>query len=896
MASLDESVLGNPGEPLVERGVELALLGRLVRDVADGRAAVLTIRGAPGTGRSTLLRHAAALARGAGIRVLETDCYPSEIARPDSVPRQAFARLGLAMPPLPAKATEESLRDLARCLLAGAGGGPLALLVNDAHWADARSLRWLRALASVAKDEAVLLAVTKTTELSHSDSSRWPGEQVVELSPLSFAGVAELVRRGHPDVDDRTVHIALRASRGNPALLCEGLRRVAPLPARLDALPEVCAAIAVERFERLLDGLPGELLTVLRVVALCQGAFSTALLAELAGCPARLSGHLAFLRAMGLVAGAEAGPPVAEAVLAGMTEADRNELFVRAAALGHRDGVPTRTVGVLLTHSRPVGEPWAVDALRAAAREARASGGHEEAVALLVRALREPLAPDTQASVLLELGAAELPVSPRASDRHLQQVLAGEAAWPQRVAAADLLLARGDGRAAARASSAAFHRPQLSISDRAGLLGLYWLAEDQLPAAGEFSDSEMPLLSERPADPTQAAAAAARLAARGSRPARVRGLARAALGAAIAGPVPLSTGVAAAETLRLTGDLAEAGARGDELLAGARARGARVLIGRTLLTRAHLRLSAGSLAGAEEDLAQVHEAVPAGWWHPAARSYLVAVEVLLDLELRRTDHAERAAASSPGLAGTGFAGIYLMYATSLVRRLTGRVAEALSGFVECGRWLSSRGWRNPELLPWRSAAAGCLIVSGDEEGGTRLVAEEIELAKEWGTPTGLGCALLRAAKVVGPGESATRWLEESVRLLGRSDARLRHGEALVELAAAKLAAGERAVAGACAEEATALAEHHGWSHLGARLRELARELGGEFAPPVLGLSRAQRQVAELAAQGVSNAGIADRLAVTKRTVELHLTQVYRKLGIVGRRQLHQALCAAVLET
>jgi len=48
-------------------------------------------------------------------------------------------------------------------------------------------------------------------------------------------------------------------------------------------------------------------------------------------------------------------------------------------------------------------------------------------------------------------------------------------------------------------------------------------------------------------------------------------------------------------------------------------------------------------------------------------------------------------------------------------------------------------------------------------------------------------------------------------------------------------------------------------------------------------------VAELAAGGQSNRDIAQTLYVTPKTVEVHLTSVYRKLGIARRSELSAAL-------
>ena len=55
------------------------------------------------------------------------------------------------------------------------------------------------------------------------------------------------------------------------------------------------------------------------------------------------------------------------------------------------------------------------------------------------------------------------------------------------------------------------------------------------------------------------------------------------------------------------------------------------------------------------------------------------------------------------------------------------------------------------------------------------------------------------------------------------------------------------------------------------------------------MTRQERTVAGLAARGKSNREIAEELFVTRRTVETHLSNVYRKLSISSRSELPEAL-------
>ncbi|HEV2813455.1 MAG TPA: helix-turn-helix transcriptional regulator, partial [Solirubrobacteraceae bacterium] len=65
---------------------------------------------------------------------------------------------------------------------------------------------------------------------------------------------------------------------------------------------------------------------------------------------------------------------------------------------------------------------------------------------------------------------------------------------------------------------------------------------------------------------------------------------------------------------------------------------------------------------------------------------------------------------------------------------------------------------------------------------------------------------------------------------------------------------------------------------GSRPRRAARSGTAALTP-------SERRVAKLAAAGLASADIAQRLFVSRKTVETHLQRCYRKLGIHSRREL-----------
>jgi DNA-binding NarL/FixJ family response regulator len=330
-------------------------------------------------------------------------------------------------------------------------------------------------------------------------------------------------------------------------------------------------------------------------------------------------------------------------------------------------------------------------------------------------------------------------------------------------------------------------------------------------------------------------------------------------------------------------------------LAEARARQSSAAEALSLLLRAEIRLRRGSLAEAEEDaraalaLAALPGAAAAG--APAA-ACLANVLVVCD----RLDEAEavlEAAMPAPGAAEPPMLDSVL-YARGRLRMAQGRPEDASGDLLACGRRMDARGVRNPALIPWRSAAAIALVQLGQNQRARELAREELELSRAFGAPISLGFTTCQAGLAIG-GAEGLELLRRSVSVLGGQDAPLPEAVALVELGGALRRAGLRVEARDHLRRAQRLAEHSGAVRVARRARDElvaagARPRRAEMSGP-RSLTFSERRAAQLAADGWPNRRIAQELYVTPKTVEMHLTNAYRKLGITSRTQLREALRA-----
>ncbi|MGW2364072.1 AAA family ATPase [Streptomyces sp. NPDC001667] len=843
---------GHGGAALVEREREQELLRDLLGGLRHGPSALVEIGGGPGSGRSALLNQAVTLARQAGVRAVTAHASWEESALRYGVADQLLAALGRPGAAPPSDADETVLVPaLCRAFLAAAREQPLLIAVDDAQWADPHSWRWLRSLARRLSGAPMMLLTTRggvPADGSHDPlepgslaAGRTVTRHTLTPAPLSTAGVTELLTRayGRP-VDPAFGAAAAHAVEGNPALL----RTVAGRFARhgwrpaADHLPHLADSVAEafrERAVRTAAALPAELLGVLRAIAVCGQDATPGLIAALtdpggtdtARAVARLAGT-------GLLTDGERPafrePRAAEAVLAGLGAERREELYARAARHAHRAAVPDSGLTRMLLAAHVVGATWAVDALRREAARCRAAGDLRTAGRLLHRALREPMAPAARAKIFIELSAVVLPTSPAASDRHLRGALltrADATAGPSWVQAAGLLVARGDVVSAQPLIARVLDGTDVSAQDRAGLRALYWLAgHSQQGAEHELDRPAMAALPDLPAEPAEAGVAAWHHALRGRDIDRTRSLARTALAPAARDTTPPAAQLAACQALLLTGDFAEAQTALDAVLVRAQRAGARPTAGLALIVEAQAALHQGRPEAAAASLDRAEHVMPPHCWHPLMAPAPAGLRALAHLALGDVATAGRIVEGArPAGAEGGLAWAYLLYARGRVRLAGGQGGPALADLLECGRLLLARQVANPVLLPWRSAAAAAHGPA--ERGGPAadLLAEERRLTLAWGAPDSVSRALRYVADVA--------------------------------------------------------------------LRTAQAPAVPPAAPQVIrsgrGLTVAELRVAVRAARGMTNRAIATELSVTLRTVELHLTKAYRKLGITGRAELALAL-------
>jgi DNA-binding CsgD family transcriptional regulator len=928
--------------PLLEREEELSRSGAAIAAAAGGSGRLLLVEGDPGVGRTRLLAGIAASADAAAFEVLEARggalegsegfgivrrLFERPVGRADAAAREellggaaelAAAPLGLAGA-APALDPAQARHGLYWLLANLAERRPVALLLDDAQWADPASLEWLLYAGRRIESLPVLIVVALASGSAAPNDlfdalAHEPLAERLRLAPLGEAGTAALLAAefGVDRVDDAFARACHEWTGGNPhfvtetaaALAAEG---TAPVEAAIERLrsiaPERIATMTALRLGR----LPDEAGRLAAALAIFGGEAERPQVAALAGLdePAAVTAADALVAARLVEVGPRlrfAEPLVERVVLEGLGPARRAADHAGAARLLADAGAGADAVAGQLLRTEPAGDPWAVSLLRDAAGAELTRGSAGAAVPLLRRALAEPPPAPEVALTRTMLGLAE---SVAGEPGGLDSLRAGvEASEGPARGAAMLLLARLLVYAGRGAEVVDRVEPVLAEVDgtdpalrarlEAALVTAARSAAGLREVADEHLDRVRPLAGADTPEGRVVAVQCAYAAAAAAEPvAEAVGFARAALGGGkLFDEEPLSPDVylVPLSMLAICDELEEAAAGYQEALDRARRGGSPLAYAAAAAISSWTAIQRGRL-GAAELLAR--DALRIAADAPGLEALTGFATVHLALVLLERDEVEAALdllAVDVDPAHTWAR--EALFALGRAHLAAHRPGEALERLEACGRLSESFGIVNPAFLPWRSEAALALRELGRGEEAEREAAAEVEVARRFGAARPLGVALRVQGLVVG-GEEGLGALRESAAVLALSPARLERARSLVALGAALRRGGNRAESREPLAAGLEIAEECGAAPLAADARE---ELAASGARVRAGgrwdadaLTASELRTCRMAASGMSNPAIAQSLFVTRATVESHLHAAYRKLGISSRKDLGAAL-------
>jgi DNA-binding CsgD family transcriptional regulator len=794
---------------------------------------------------------------------------------------------------------------------------PLLLAIDDLHWCDRPSLRFLAYLARRLDGAPVLVATTLRSNEPPTDAALLgeiagdPATLPLRPGPLSADAVRALVRRRlGGEAEDAFCAACHDATGGNPLLLrqllraleAEGVRPEAAQTAVVRAIgPRAVSSTVLLRLARLSD----DARAVARSAAVLGESAALQPVAVHAGrderAAAAATGEL--IRAEIVRPDPPLGfvhPLVRDAVYHELPPAERELEHERAAHVLRDTGAGDEHVAAQLLVAPRRGEPWVAELLQRAGGAAMRKGAADSAVAYLRRALEEPPPEGERTAVLIALGTAEALTSGPAAATHLQEAYD---ALKDPVARGRLalllfgaLLFTGfphDARAVAERAAAAL--PPAAADLGRGLEAMA-LATRFFSGEGAELPDRMARHRHRDLEPGPGARALAGLAGydwinRGGTADECAALALAAL----ADGELLATGnglivIVTTVTLVLAGR-PEGLATLRALEENAHRRGSLLDVCSVHLWIGYTMWRDGQLEEAESLIRAANDEFDTYGLGAAPRAYADAFLSHVLVERGDLAGARRALLRSADQGDESDAARHWLHAQLALLVAEGRSDEALDATEAFAARFTAYG--DAPGVPWRVYRAEALDQLGRTEEAIAVAREQLEIARRFGAPGSVGLALRVLGRL--EREDGVARLEEAVAALAGSSARLEHAKALFALGAALRHARRPAdardplrealeLAAACGAPALADAARSELYAAGARPRTDA--LSGVGA-----LTASERRVVDLAAGGETNRDIAQTLYVTPKTVEVHLSNAYRKLGVRSRRELPAAIGA-----
>ncbi|MFJ3670888.1 ATP-binding protein [Streptomyces sp. NPDC090106] len=791
---------------------------------------------------------------------------------------------------------------------------PMVLTLDDAHWADPESLRWLAAFAPRAEDLPLVVVVAyRPDELpEHAEAFReLPGRaggRPLDLEPLSSAAVARLVREAlGAHADDTFCRECWAVTTGNPFETVELIvkvrdRGLSPTEAEAPLLRDLAAAVKGSGLIARLERLGTSTVRFAWACAVLGTEIHPSLAAAVAGLGHEEAADAAdALRGARILTGAAplefVHPLIATAVYRAIPSGVRVALHGQAAWCVVNDGQDPSVAARHLLETHPDGDPWVVQQLRAAAVETLRAGAPDAARSYLARALREPPPFEDRAAVLYELGSASLLTEPATTVNHLRAALEEPIADPALrqhiVYRLSQVLAHSDRLAEA---SETLGR-EIPVTGDARVR-LRMIAEQFMWDAFRADEPDHPSRSRRLTrladrlsgrDLTERYVIGLRTwdAVQRGEPAHValRHAERALAGGL--GWAEADRGFEVPVLVALAFMYADRPCRTEELFAAGIAdfesqgwRGGHLSFGYTLL--GYLRYRRGRLAEAEDFAraglrlaARVGPGTPAHWY---------AVGSLIEVLLARGRVAEAArtatdhAFGEPFPAAVVFPDAQTVYGELLLAQ--GRTEDAVAHLAAAGRRLEPRGIRNPAWCPWQLHLARAESHDTPDRAVTTAL-EALSRARQFGTPSAIGQAL-RVTAEVSSGSARVKHLEEAVAHLECSPAAYELACALVALGTALRGTGRTTEAAEYLYRGLEAAAQCGADGLVEAARDELAAAGLRPRRPHTAetdtLTAQERSAATLTVDGLTRTEIAKRLHTDERTVVRLLSAVYRKMG------------------
>lgn len=909
--------------PVVGRDAELAAVRAHLDGAAQGRSAAVVLRGEPGIGKSTLVDAVARDAADQGMTVLRARAVEAEQGMPfaglhelllphldarDRLPDHHAHAIGVALGLEPGETQAAFALAVAflALLAAIADHSPSGVLlaVDDAQWLDEGTLDALLFAGRRLKAEGIVLLLAARPEPDRGLLA--DGFARIDLERVDESD-AERIARGAAPAELAAAPLArlLAASDGNPLALVELASHLTPRQAAgADALPDpLLPSDAIEHaFRAELDGLPAEVGTALLVAAADERAARAELSAALQSLeldPSALSDaerlrlivadgeRLAFrhpvLRAVAYHRASGADQRAAHRALADASAsatrrvhhlamaADQADETLAAQIVEHADGAAAR--GALDAASRAYARaaelsPNATARARRALTAARlfgTIGQPDRARQLIADALLH--GPDADVAIELRRLDAEITMRSGKLREGYDQLLsiADEVAADEPVLASEILVT-----ATLHDRIVGDYPAMRRINERGR-----GLAAGKSPIHAAFADVMLAVMLVNTGDTPAADAALERSFA--------------VFDEHGYGDFSGELRASASHALIWLGHLDRAARYLDAQVHEARDQDALTELICPLTVQSQVELRRGRLGNAyraaSEALQLAIDTRQFGFFAFAA-GYVAEAEAALGREAECREHAASAIAIADAVGGSALS-LWSRSALGLLELGLGRAEEAVAELEECRRITERIGLVEPSVVQWRGNHVEALLRLGrPSEARASLRAFERGVPSTWWSWS-------TAARLRG-------LLDDNLDDLHASVSGFDAAGATFEAARSRLALGERLrrdrqrrAAREPLRQALVAFEHAGATPWASRAREELRATGESISPggaiSTDELTPHELRVALLVADGRTNPEVAAELYMARKTVEHHLSQIYRKLGLRGRTELAKAL-------